>query len=139
MSPKLDPAEEHRILESHFKGALDEAWTKTNNAMDLSSKTGKDREMAVWLAMESVEYTSFLFALAHDFEDVDPAPPVTKTKDIPSLVKASVGALELVRTSTSEEKLSDYTHLRDSVHYLRIAFLQVRKRPRTAGQNLTRS
>ena len=135
----MDPAEEHRILEEHLKRALDEAWTKTNNALDQSGKSVKDRERRIWLAMESVEYSSFLFALTHDFEDVDPVTPPTKGKDIVSLVKESVSAVEQVRQSQGEEKLVDYTRLRDAVHNLRTAFLEFQKKPRKTGQNLTRS
>ncbi len=135
----MDQAEENRILEEHLKKALDEAQTKTNNALQQSGTSYKDREMAVWLAMESVEYTSFLFSLTNDLEDIDPRPPPTKGKDISSLVKESVHLLEQVRASSGKEKLADYTHLRDAVHNLRTAFLEFRKKPRKTRQNLTRS
>ncbi len=135
----MDEAEEHRILEEHFKKALDEAWTKTNNARDQAGKPGKGREMAIWLAAESVEYTSYLFSLTNDLEDVDPPPPFTKGKDISSLVKESVDALEQVRASGGRGKLADYTRLRSAVHNLRTAYLEFPKRPRKTRQDLTRS
>jgi hypothetical protein len=135
----MDEAEEHRILEEHLKRALDEAWTKTNTALEQSGKAARDREMAVWLAMESVEYTSYLFALTNDFEDVDPIPPPKKGKDVSSLVKESVDILRRVRASSGNEKLADYTRLRDAVHNLRTAYLEFRKKHSKTRQNLTRS
>ena len=135
----MDPATERRILEEHLKKALEEAWTKTNNALELGGKPVKDREMAVWSAMESVEFTSFLFSLTYDLEDVDPPPPSTKGKDIASLVEEAVNDLELVRGSGSREKLGDYTFLRNAVHDLRTALLEFRKKPGKTRMNLTRS
>jgi hypothetical protein len=135
----MDQAEEHRILQEHLKKAMDEAWTKTNDALEQSGTSIKDKKMAVWLAMESVEYTSFLFSLANDLEDVDPPPPPTKGQDISSLIKESVVVLEQMRASSGKEKLADYTHLRNAVHNLRTAFLEVRRKPRKTRQNLTRS
>jgi hypothetical protein len=130
----MDQADEHRILEEHLKKALDEARTKTNDALEQSGRSSKDREMAVWLAMESVEFTSFLFSLTNDLEDVDPPPPPTKGKDISSLIKASVHVLEQMRASSGKEKLADYTHLRDAIHNLRTAFLELRRKPVKQGR-----
>ena len=135
----MDEAEERRILEEYLKRALDEAWTKTNKALDQVGKMDEDREMIIWLAAESVEYTSYLYSLTNDLEDVDPPPPSTKGKNLISLVKESVDALERVRASSSKGKLADYTRLRGAVHNLRTACLEFRKKPRTTRQNLTRS
>src|SRR6266581_2960907 len=130
----MDQTEEYRILQEHLKKALDEAWTRTNNALGQSGGSIKAQEMAVWLAMESVEYTSFLFSLANDLEEVDPPPPPTKGKDISSLIKESFVVLDQMRASRGKEKLADYTHLRNAVHSLRTAFLEFRKKPRKQGR-----
>jgi len=135
----MDEAEEHGILEEYLKKALEEAWAKTNNALDQAGNTGKGRQMAIWLAAESVEYTSYLFSLTNDLEDADPPPPPTKGRDVTSLVKESVDALEQVRASSDRGKLADYTRLRDAVHSLRTAYLEFRKKPRKTRQDLTRS
>jgi hypothetical protein len=135
----MDKAEERTILEEYLKRALDEAWAKTNKALDQAGALDEGREMAIWLAAESVEYTSYLYSLTNDFEDADPPPPFTKGKNIMSLVKESVDALEQVRACSSKGKLADYTRLRDAVHNLRTAYLEFRKKPRRTRQNLTRS
>ncbi len=135
----MNEAEEQRILGEYLKRALDEAWAKTNKALDQARRFDKDREMTIWLAAESVEYTSYLYSLTNDLEDVDPPPPLTKGKDIASLVKDSVDALEQVKVRSGKGRLADYTRLRDAVHNLRTAYLGFRKKPRKTGQNLTRS
>ena len=135
----MDPAEEHRILEEALKKALEEASTKTTNALDLEGKPVKEQEKTVWYAMESVEFTSFVFAMTHDFEDIDPQTPQTKGMNVTSLVKEATEAVQQVRSSKGENKLADYTRLRDAVHYLRVAYLQFVRKPKRTGQNLTRS
>src|SRR6266581_6757432 len=135
----MDLSEEHRILEENLRKALEEASQKTKNTLSLEEKSSREQEVAIWVAMESVEYSSFMFAITYDFEDVDPPTPPTKGVNLPSLMSKSAKAVEQVRLSQSTEKLADYTRLRDAVHYLRTAYLDITKRPRRARQNLTRS
>ena len=135
----MDLVEEHKILEGNLRKALEEASQKTHNTLSLKGKSPRDQEMAIWLAMESVEYSSFLFAITYDFEDVDPPTPPTKGMDLPSLMSGSAKAVEQVRSSQGEERFADYTRLRDAVHYLRTAYLDFTKRPMRTRQNLTRS
>ncbi len=135
----MDLAKEHRILEENLRKALEEASQKTKNTLSLEEKSSREQKMAIWVAMESVEYSSFMFAITHDFEDVDPPTPQTKGVNLPSLMSESAKAVEEVRLSQATEKLADYTRLRDAVHYLRTAYLDVTKRPRRTRQNLTRS
>ena len=135
----MDPAEEHRILAEYLREALDEASEKTHNGLSLEGKTVKDQEMTIWLAMESAEYSSFLFALTHDFEDQDPPTPLTKGMNLSSLMNEAAKAVEEVRLVQTVGRLADYTRLRDAVHYLRIAYLDFTKKPRRKRQNLTRS
>src|SRR6266567_3379521 len=111
----MDLSEEHRILEENLRKALEEASQKTKNTLSLEEKSAREQEIAIWVAMESVEYSSFMFAITYDFEDVDE-----------------------VRLSQATEKLVDYTRLRDAVHYLRTAYLDITKRPKRTRQNLTR-
>jgi hypothetical protein len=135
----MDLAEEHRILEENLRKALEEASQKTKIASSLEEKSSREQEMVIWMAMESVEYSSFMFAITHDFEDVDPPTPQTKAMDLPTLMSKAAKAVEQVRLSQATEKLADYTTLRDAVHYLRTAYLDITKRPRRKRQNLTRS
>src|SRR5436309_5579535 len=135
----MDLAEEHRILEENLSKALEEASQKTKNTLSLEEKTSREQKMAIWVAMESVEYSSFMFAITHDFEDVDPPTPPTKGVNLSSLMSKSANAVEQVRLSQATEKLADYTRLREAVHYLRTAYLDITKRPRRTRQNLTRS
>jgi hypothetical protein len=135
----MDLAEEHRILEENLWKALEEASQKTKNTLSMGENSSREQVMAIWLAMESVEYSSFMFAITYDFEDVDPATPPTKGMDLGSLMSKSAEAVEQVRLSQAAEKLANYTRLRDAVHYLRTAYLDITKRPGRTRQNLTRS
>src|SRR5712692_8412265 len=135
----MDLAEEHRILEENLRKALEEASQKTKNTLGLEEKSPREQKMAIWVAMESVEYSSFMFAITHDFEDEDPPTPPTRGMNLPSLMSKSANAVEQVSLSQATEKLADYTRLRDAVHYLRTAYLDITKRPRRTRQNLTRS
>ncbi len=135
----MDLSEEHRILEENLRKALDETSQKTKNTLSLEEKSAREQETAIWVAMESVEYSSFMFAITYDFEDVDPPTPPTKGLTLTSLMSKSAKAVEEVRLSQATEKLVDYTRLRDAVHYLRTAYLDITKRPRRTRQNLTRS
>src|SRR5262245_16412350 len=101
----MDHAEEHRILLENLVKALEEASQKTKDTLSLEGKSPRDREMIIWMAMEAVEYTSFLFAVTYDYEDEDPATPPTKGMDLPSLMKESARAIEQVKSSPSNEKL----------------------------------
>ena len=135
----MDLAKEHRILEENLRKALEEASQKTKNTLSLEEKSSREQKMAIWVAMESVEYSSFMFAITYDFEDVDPPTPPTKSLTLTSLMSKSAKAVDEVRLSQATEKLVDYTRLRDAVHYLRTAYLDITKRPRRTRQNLTRS
>src|SRR5215831_4954252 len=107
----MDPAEEHRILEEALDKAMEEASTKTANALVLEGKTIKDQEKTVWYAMESVEFTSFVYNMTHDFDDVDPPTPPTKGMTVASLVKQATEAVQQVKFSKGEDRLADYTRL----------------------------
>ena len=135
----MDLAEEHRILEENLRKALEEASQKTKDTLSLEEKSAREQEILIWVAMESVEYSSFVFAITYDFEDVDPPTPPTKGLTPTSLMRKSAKAIEEVRLSQATEKLVDYTRLRDAVHYLRTAYLDITRRPKRIRQNLTRS
>ncbi len=127
--------EERRILQESLTKALDEAWTKTNAALEQVAKAEEQRERAVWFAAESVEYASLLFSLTNDLEDVDPLPPSNQRKGTVPLVKESVVALQRVRSAAgSRNKIEDYTNLRLAVHKLRLAYLGFAKKPGRRGR-----
>ncbi len=129
----MDSAEEHRILQESLDKALDEAWAKTNAALEHVAEAMELNEKAVWLATESVDYASLLFSLTNDLEDVDPAPPSSKGKEILSLVRESVAALQRVRSSRLNDKIENYKDLRIAVHNLRSAYLGLAGKPGRRG------
>ncbi len=134
----MDKEEERRVLEENLNKALDEAWTKANNALKGAVKGSEGYKRLIWAAEESAEYTSLLFSLTYDLEDFDPPPSKSKAAGIVSRVKESVEALREVRESSRKQTVKDYTNLRRAVHGLRIAHHDS-ERPGKRRQSLTRS
>jgi len=65
-------SEEKKIFEERLDKALDEAWSKVNNALDQTASLSGELEMSIRLAAEAVEYSSAMFSLTYGLEDLDP-------------------------------------------------------------------
>jgi hypothetical protein len=117
----MDAAEEQRMLEEKVGRALEEARAKLNAALDHLSEGGKDFKK-VWWAEEAAEYSSLLYSLTYNLEDVDPPAPVRKRNAEPnSLVKESVESLRRATELRGKSPLEGYQYLRTTVYKLRQA------------------
>ncbi len=116
----MDAAEEQQMLEEKVGKGLEEARTKTDEALDQLSKGGAESEKKVWLAAEAAEYSSLLFSLTYNLEDEDPPVPVRKRNAEPtSLVKESVESLRRATELRNTSPLEGYRYLRTAVYKLR--------------------
>ena len=119
---------EQKLLDSKLEKALDEALSKVNIALDKASKPSASFAMEIWLAAEALEYSSFLFNLAHGLEDVKPAVKPRKHEAAIVLIKDSMNLLKLAREGRQESATNAYTNLRTAADYLKTAHLdQVKK------------
>ncbi len=123
---------EQRKLEEKVINALEEAWLKTNNALEQTAKQSEKFEMGIWLAAEAVEYCSLLFSLTYGLEDMDPAPKKTRNEDSLTLVKGSLELLRRAREARERSSIQAYTSLRAAGHCLKTAHLnQVKKKAKS--------
>lgn len=114
--------QEQRVLEANLNKALEEAWTKANEALEDATRGLEGSAKKIWLAAEAAEYSSLLYSLTYGLEDADPPPPEMKGQDTFSLVKESVAALSQVRRSDKRKREQAYSTLRNAVHGLRTAY-----------------
>ena len=118
----MDAAEEQRMLEEKVGQALEEARAKLDAALDHLSKEGTDSVKKVWWAEEAAEYSSLLYSLTYNLEDVDPPAPVRKRNAEPNpLVKESVESLRRATELRGKSPLEGYQYLRTTVYKLRQA------------------
>ncbi|HYY91383.1 MAG TPA: hypothetical protein VE955_05285 [Candidatus Dormibacteraeota bacterium] len=116
-------AEEKRIVEDKLAKALEEAWTKANQALDQATNNSQEAEMNIRLAAEAVEYSSALFSLTYSLEDLDPEVKIARNTQTLVLVKDSVDALRQARELRGSSAAEAYTRLRTSADYLKRAYL----------------
>ena len=122
-------ASEQRKLEEKVTKALEEAWQKTNEALEQTSKKSEKFEMGIWLAAEAVEYSSFLFSLTYGLEDMDPTPKKIRNEDPLTLLKESLVLLQEAREARERSSIQAYASLRAAGHLLKTVHLnQVRKK-----------
>ncbi len=130
---------EQRMLEEKLSSALEEAWLKTNKALEQTSKRSERWEMGIWLAAEAVEYSSLLFSLTYGFEDLDPKPREIRSEDPLALVKESLEFLRQAREVRDRSSVQAYASLRAAGHFLKTAHLNnVKKQTKRSRQSLTR-
>ena len=110
------------MFEEKVGKALEEARFKLDTALDHLSKGGAESEKKVWWAEEAAEYSSLLYSLTYNLEDVDPPVPVRKRNAEPILlVKESSEALRRATELRDQSSLEGYHNLRTAVHKLREA------------------
>ena len=119
--------EEQRMLESKLNKALEEAWAKTNAALEDTASAVEGSTRKIWLAAEATEYSSLLYSLTYGLEDVDPPLAEKKSQDALSLVKESISGLRQVRETGRLTHLQAYELLRDAAQGLRTAYLNTLK------------
>ncbi len=119
---------EQRTLEEKLNNALEEAWLKTNIALEQTSKRSERFEMGIWLAAEAVEYCSLLFSLTYGLEDMDSTPKKTRNEDPLTLVKESLELLRQAREARERSSIQAYASLRAAGHHLKLAHLDQVKR-----------
>ena len=118
----MDASEEQRMLEEKAGQALEEARAKLDAVLDHVSRDGTDLEKKVWLAEEAAEYSSLLYSLTYNLEDVDPPAPVRKRNAEPiPLVKESSESLRHATELRGKSPLEGYQYLRTTVYKLRQA------------------
>ncbi len=114
---------EQVMLEQKLSNALEEAWLKTNIALEQTSKHSEKFEMGIWLAAEAVEYSSLLFSLTYGLEDLDPKPRETRSENPLTLVKESLELLRQAREARERSSVQAYASLRAAGHCLKTAHL----------------
>ncbi len=122
------PPDDKGMLQEHLNKALEEAWSKTNLALNETSQGSEGFEKKIWAAAESVEYSSLLFSLTYDLEDMDPPVDNRKGDDPIALVKDSLESLKRAREMRARSSEEAYTNLRTAAHYLKTAYLDRIKR-----------
>ncbi len=127
------PPDDQGMLKEKLDKALEEAWSKTNLALSETSKRSRGFAKGIWAAAEAVEYSSLLFSLTYNLEDVDPAVDDRKGHDSVSLVKESIQSLRRVSKTREHSSVEAYQNLRTAVHYLKTAYLDQVKRKTKSG------
>ena len=129
--PETVRDEDRQLLEERLDRALDEAWSKVNEAVDQVTKPGGDPSMSIWHAAEAVEYASLLFNLAHGLDDLDPEVKIGRSEDPTVLVKKSRESLRRARELRQVSTVEAYTNIRVAADTLKTAFLdRVKKAPK---------
>ncbi len=124
---KTSPVEQ-KSLESKLEKALDEAWSKVNDALEKASKPSANFAMEIWFAAEALEYSSLLFNLAYGLEDLKPVVKPRKHEATLVLVKDSIALLKRAREGRQESAADAYVNLRTAADYLKTVHLdQVKK------------
>ena len=132
MSERSPPVEE--FLESRLGKALEDAWSKVNIALDKTSRSSADVALEIWFAAEALEYSSLLFNLTHNLEDVRPTVKPRKGEAALVLVKDSMELLKQVREGRQRSAKDAYVNLRTAADYLKVAHLdQVKKSTKKRG------
>jgi hypothetical protein len=127
-------AVEREFLESKLEKALDNAWSKVNIALDKTSKSSADIAMGIWFAAEAVEYSSLLFNLTYNLEEVKPLVKIRKGESALVLVKNSMELLRRAREGRHKSAADAYVNLRTAADYLKTAHLdQVKKSTKKQG------
>ena len=131
--------EKKRTLEEKANDAIEEAWAKTNVALQQFSGEQPPPEMSLWKAAEAAEYACALYSLAHDLQEFDPPVEIDKKQDPLALVKKSVDELKTARGSQATAYREVYSRLRVAADCLKVAYLERTKRPtRKRTQSLTK-
>ena len=124
---KTSPVEQ-KLLESKLEKALDEAWSKINDALDKACKPSANFTMEIWFAAEALEYSSLLFNLAYGLEDLKPTVKPRKHDSAKVLIKDSMDLLKRAREGRHKSSADAYVNLRTAADYLKTAHLdQVKK------------
>jgi len=132
LSERSPPVEE--FLESRLEKALEDAWSKVNIALDKTSRSSADVALEIWLAAEALEYSSLLFNLTYNLEDVRPTVKPRKGEAAQVLVKDSMELLKQVRAGRQRSAKDAYVNLRTAADYLKVAHLdQVKKSTKKRG------
>ncbi|HYU88259.1 MAG TPA: hypothetical protein VEL52_06185 [Candidatus Bathyarchaeia archaeon] len=121
-------------MESRLGKALEDAWSKVNIALDKTSRSSADVDLEIWFAAEALEYSSLLFNLTHNLEDVRPTVKPRKGEAAQVLVKDSMELLKQVREGRQRSAKDAYVNLRTAADYLKVAHLdQVKKSTKKRG------
>ena len=123
-----DSSEEKKSLEEKVNKAFEETWSKVNIAVDSIAGRPGESVMALWLAAEAAEYTSAVFSLAYDLEDLDPEVKIARGRELLGLVKDSMEALKKARELGPKSVAEAYTSLRTAAGYLKAAYLDQSKK-----------
>jgi hypothetical protein len=121
-------AVEREFLESKLEKALDNAWSKVNIALDKTSKSSADIAMGIWFAAEAVEYSSLLFNLTYNLEEVKPLVKIRKGESALVLVKNSMELLRRAREGRRMSPPDAYVNLRTAADYLKAVHLDYVKK-----------
>ena len=125
---------EQKSLEAKLEKALDEAWSKVNIALDNASKSSVGYAMEIWLAAEALEYSSLLFNLTYELEDLKPVVKPRKHEGAMVLIKDSMELLKRAREGRHKSAADAYINLRTAADYLKTAHLdQVKKSTKKLG------
>lgn len=131
--------ERKRTLEEKANNAMEEAWAKANNALQLFSEERPVPVITLWQAAEAAEYACALYSLAHDLQDFDPPVKIEKKQDPSALVRKSVEELKTARGMQATSAKEVYSGLRVAADCLKVAYLERTKRPtRKPSQSLTK-
>ena len=125
---KTSPVEQ-KLLESKLEKALDEAWSKVNDAFDKASKPSANLAMEIWFAAEALEYSSLLFNLSYGLEDLKPTVKPRKHDSAKVLIKDSMDLLKRAREGRHKSAADAYVNLRTAADYLKTAHLDQVKKP----------
>lgn len=116
------------MLEEKLRNALEEALHKTNLALNETSARSETFDKKIWDAADAVEYSSLLFSLTYNFEDVDPQVEDRKGDSAVALVKDSLELLKMAREMRARSSREAYSNLRTAAHYLKTAYLDRSKK-----------
>lgn len=122
------PPDDKAYLEGKLNGALDEAWSKLNRALEQTSKHSEQYEKDIWMAAEAVEYSSLLFNLTYGLDDLDPIPKDKKGEDALTLVRDSTDLFIEAREVRNKSSVEAYAKIRHAAHYLKRAYLNELKK-----------
>ncbi len=125
---------EREFLESRLEKALDDAWSKVNIALNMTSESSADVPLGIWFAAEALEYSSLLFNLTYHLEDVEPVVKIRKGETTLVFIKNSIELLRRARDGRRTSATDAYVNLRTAADYLKAVHLdQVKKSTKKQG------
>jgi len=125
---------EREFLESRLEKALDDAWSKVNIALNMTSESSADVPLGIWFAAEALEYSSLLFNLTYHLEDVEPVVKIRTGETTLVFIKNSIELLRRARDGRRTSATDAYVNLRTAADYLKAVHLdQVKKSTKKQG------